>query len=85
MADADPPADREKRSGLHALQQHGEPLTLSVRLHPADNEQAPTWFRVQGPKSLAPNYRRLVGFMLDISDIKTSGNWPPPPMRGWTI
>ena len=65
------PADREEmRSGLQALQQHGEPLTLSVRLHPADNEQAPAWFRVQGQVTGSAEHRRLVGFMLDISDIK---------------
>ncbi|MFI8225255.1 PAS domain-containing protein [Pseudomonas sp. NPDC085632] len=65
------PADREElRSRLQALQQHGEALTLSVRLHGGDPAQAPTWYRVQGQVIGNAEQRRLVGFMLDISDIQ---------------
>ncbi|WP_166218286.1 PAS domain-containing sensor histidine kinase [Pseudomonas atagonensis] len=65
------PADREElRSRLHTLQLHGEPLTLSVRLQPGEGEQAPAWYRVQGQVAGTGEHRRLVGFMLDISDIQ---------------
>jgi signal transduction histidine kinase len=65
------PADREElRSRLHALQQHGETLTLCVRLHQPDAGQIPVWYRVQGQVAGTGSQRRLVGFMLDISDIK---------------
>lgn len=65
------PADRDElRSRLQALQQHGEALTLSVRLHSGNNEQAPMWYRVQGQVIGNGTQRRLVGFMLDISDIQ---------------
>ncbi|MBT9265904.1 PAS domain-containing protein [Pseudomonas sp. MG-9] len=65
------PADREElRSRLHALQLHGEPLTLSVRLHRSDREQIPQWYRVQGQVAGTGEHRRLVGFMLDISDTR---------------
>ncbi|NHW99867.1 PAS domain-containing sensor histidine kinase [Pseudomonas koreensis] len=65
------PADREElRSRLHALQLHGEPLTLSVRLHRSGPGQTPLWYRVQGQVAGSGEQRRLVGFMLDISDIQ---------------
>jgi PAS domain S-box-containing protein len=65
------PADRDElRSRLQALQQQGEALTLSVRLHGGNNEQAPTWYRVQGQVIGHGEHRRRVGFMLDISDIQ---------------
>ncbi|VVN37512.1 PAS domain-containing sensor histidine kinase [Pseudomonas fluorescens] len=65
------PADRDElRSRLQALQQHGEALTLSVRLRNGDPAQAPTWFRVQGQVIGSGEHRRRVGFMLDISDIQ---------------
>ena len=65
------PADREElRSRLHALQLHGEALTLSVRLHRNGPEQTPLWYRVQGQVAGTGEQRRLVGFMLDISDIQ---------------
>ncbi|WP_085695300.1 MULTISPECIES: PAS domain-containing sensor histidine kinase [unclassified Pseudomonas] len=60
------PADREElRSRLAALQRHGEALSLCVRLHRPD-----AWYRVQGQVAGSGEGRRLVGFMLDISDIK---------------
>ncbi|MGG7674084.1 PAS domain-containing protein [Pseudomonas sp. WC2] len=65
------PADRDElRSRLHALQQHGEALTLSVRLYSGDGSQAPVWYRVQGQVTGSGEQRRLIGFMLDISDIQ---------------
>lgn len=65
------PADRDElRSRLQALQQHGEALTLSVRLRNGDPAQAPTWYRVQGQVIGSGEHRRRVGFMLDISDIQ---------------
>lgn len=63
------PADRDElRSRLHALQQHGEALTLSVRLAGREPAQPATWYRVQGQATGSGANRRLVGFMLDISD-----------------
>jgi PAS domain-containing protein len=65
------PADREElRSRLHALQLHGEALSLSVRLHRSESGQTPQWYRVQGQVAGSGEQRRLVGFMLDISDIR---------------
>jgi signal transduction histidine kinase len=65
------PADREEvRSRLQALQMHGEILDLCVRLHARDASQTPAWYRLQGQVTGTGEHRRLVGFMLDISDIK---------------
>ncbi|MHC8355976.1 PAS domain-containing sensor histidine kinase [Pseudomonas sp. LB3P81] len=62
------PADREGlRSRLQDLQGDGTPLLLCVRLRHPDT---PTWYRLQGQAMGAGKERRLVGFMLDISDIK---------------
>ncbi|MCU0071884.1 PAS domain-containing protein [Pseudomonas koreensis] len=64
------PADREElRSRLQALQDEGQPLELCVRLQP-DDQAPPQWFRLQGQSLGIGAERRLVGFMLDISDIK---------------
>ncbi|MHC8398783.1 PAS domain-containing sensor histidine kinase [Pseudomonas sp. MDT1-17] len=60
------PADREELSScLQALQDDGIPLLLCVRL-----AQTPNWYRLQGQALGVGKNRRLVGFMLDISDIK---------------
>jgi len=65
------PADREElRSRLHALQQQSEALTLCVRLYSPDAWKNPLWYRLQGLAIGSGENRRLVGFMLDISDIK---------------
>jgi signal transduction histidine kinase len=74
------PADREElRSRMHALQQHDEPLSVCVRLHRGDaqlnpphldKQQQPIWYRLQGQAIGSGDSRRLVGFMLDISDMK---------------
>ena len=64
------PADRDElRSNLQSLQDEGSPLELCVRLQ--RTEEAPLmWYRVQGQALGIGAERRLVGFMLDISDIK---------------
>ncbi|MVV49215.1 PAS domain-containing sensor histidine kinase [Pseudomonas sp. PB120] len=60
------PADREElHSRLQDLQNEGTPLLLCVRL-----ANAPIWYRLQGQALGTGKNRRLVGFMLDISDIK---------------
>jgi PAS domain S-box-containing protein len=65
------PADREElRSRLQALQDEGVPLLLCVRLYRPDAAATPIWYRLQGQALGAGKSRRLVGFMLDISDIK---------------
>lgn len=65
------PAEREELNRrLLDLQQHGKPLVLSVRLHHEEAEHGPRWYRVQGQALGVGDARRVVGFMLDISDIK---------------
>ncbi|RKS21209.1 hypothetical protein BJ917_3140 [Pseudomonas sp. WPR_5_2] len=65
------PADREElRSRLQALQDESQALLLCVRLHRPDDALAPVWYRLQGQALGVGKNRRLVGFMLDISDIK---------------
>ncbi|MFJ2465663.1 PAS domain-containing protein [Pseudomonas sp. NPDC087615] len=64
------PADRDElRSRLQALQGEGTPLEVCVRLQRSDQPQ-PLWYRLQGRSLGIGTERRLVGFMLDISDIK---------------
>ncbi len=64
------PADRDElRSHLQALQDDGTPLELCVRLQTSD-QSLPLWYRLQGRSLGIGAERRLVGFMLDISDIK---------------
>ncbi|WP_445764905.1 ATP-binding protein [Pseudomonas sp. RIT-To-2] len=61
------PADRaELQSRLRDVQR-GHELMLSVRLH---NVEPPAWFRIQGRVLEGDRIRRVVGMMLDISDIK---------------
>ncbi|MDD0997770.1 ATP-binding protein [Pseudomonas sp. TNT2022 ID1044] len=65
------PADREElRSRLQALQDESLPLLLCVRLYRPDAAATPVWYRLQGQALGVGKHRRLVGFMLDISDIK---------------
>ena len=65
------PADREElASRLQDLKTLGKPLSTSVRLQRADAGLNPIWYRVQGQALGSGEHRRLVGFMLDISDIK---------------
>ena len=66
------PADREElRIRLQDLQASGMPLLLCVRLYHPDGAPEPIWYRLQGQALGVGKKRRLVGFMLDISDIKT--------------
>ncbi len=65
------PADREElHSRLQDLQLEDVPLLLCVRLRRADGDTPPAWYRLQGQAIGVGRQRRLVGFMLDISDIK---------------
>ncbi|POA20087.1 PAS domain-containing sensor histidine kinase [Pseudomonas sp. FW300-N1A1] len=65
------PADRiELKSRLDDLLQHDRPLLLCVRLHRPEASQAHAWYRLQGQALGSGEKRRVVGFMLDISDIK---------------
>jgi PAS domain-containing protein len=64
------PADRDElRSHLQTLQDEGTPLELCVRWQTAD-QALPLWYRLQGRSLGIGAERRLMGFMLDISDIK---------------
>ncbi|MCP1484527.1 PAS domain S-box-containing protein [Pseudomonas fluorescens] len=64
------PADRDElRSRLQALQDNGAPLEVCVRWQTAE-QPLPLWYRLQGQSLGIGAQRRLVGFMLDISDIK---------------
>ncbi|NBA95068.1 PAS domain S-box protein [Pseudomonas sp. R5(2019)] len=64
------PADREELgSALRELEQKGTALLLCVRLQ-TGSDQAPIWYRISGQALGSGSSRRLVGFMLDISDIK---------------
>ncbi|QDG58463.1 PAS domain-containing sensor histidine kinase [Pseudomonas sp. NIBRBAC000502773] len=65
------PADRQElASRLLDLQTLSKPVSASVRLHRLDSAQSPIWYRVQGLALGAGHSRRVIGFMLDISDIK---------------
>ena len=65
------PADREElRSRLQDLLDEGTPLMLCVRSYRPDATLPPSWYRLQGQAVGVGRHRRLVGFMLDISDIK---------------
>lgn len=65
------PADREElRSRLQALQDDSTALLLCVRLYHPDTGAPADWYRLQGQALGVGKNRRLVGFMLDISDIK---------------
>jgi PAS domain S-box-containing protein len=65
------PADRhELDSRLTRLRDHGTPMLACVRVHQEDPSQAPVWFRIQGQALISEQSRRVLGFMLDVSDIK---------------
>ena len=65
------PADREElRSRLQTLQDDGTPLLLTVRIYHPDTGAPAHWYQLQGQALGVGRNRRLVGFMLDISDIK---------------
>lgn len=65
------PADRQElTSRLAELRDHGTPLLLCVRMHQLDSHQAVVWQRIQGQSVISGQVRRVLGFMLDVSDIK---------------
>ncbi|MFJ3483647.1 ATP-binding protein [Pseudomonas sp. NPDC090202] len=65
------PADRhELESRLSLLRRQGTPMLACVRLRQDDPSQAPVWFRIQGQVLISGQTRRILGFMLDVSDIK---------------
>ncbi|UZE29761.1 PAS domain-containing sensor histidine kinase [Pseudomonas asplenii] len=64
------PADREELvSGMRDLQR-GQSLLLCVRLYQDDPRDNPRWYRLQGQTLGMGDAQRIVGFMLDISDVK---------------
>jgi len=65
------PADRhELESRLSLLRDHGTAMLSCVRLRQDDPGQAPVWLRIQGQVLVSGQVRRVLGFMLDVSDIK---------------
>ncbi|MFK3972416.1 ATP-binding protein [Pseudomonas sp. NPDC087358] len=65
------PADRhelESRVGL--LRNHGTPMLSCVRLQQDDPGLPSVWLRIQGQVLVSGQTRRVLGFMLDVSDIK---------------
>lgn len=65
------PADRhELESRLELLRDRGTPMLSCVRLQQDDPAQPPVWLRIQGQVLVSGQSRRVLGFMLDVSDIK---------------
>ena len=65
------PADRhELESRLSLLREQGTPMLSCVRLQQSDPAQATVWLRIQGQTLISGQSRRVLGFMLDVSDIK---------------
>jgi len=65
------PADRhELQSRLTLLREHAAPLLACVRLRQDDPAQPTVWLRIQGQVLVSGQTRRVLGFMLDVSDIK---------------
>jgi PAS domain S-box-containing protein len=65
------PADRQELSiRLNQLRDDGTPMLLCVRLQQNDHAEQPVWFRIQGQILISGQVRRVLGFMLDVSDIK---------------
>ena len=65
------PADREEvASRFNELLVHDKACLLCARLHQADSTQPAMWYRLQGQVLGAGDARRIVGYMLDVSDIK---------------
>nr|WP_246237921.1 PAS domain-containing sensor histidine kinase [Pseudomonas akapageensis] len=63
------PADREElHTGMRALEQHDTPLLQCVRLY--QSGLASLWCRISGQALGKGAARRVIGFLLDISDIK---------------
>jgi len=65
------PADRQELSSrLAQLRDADTPMLFCVRLLQPDAAQQPVWFRIQGQTLGTGPTRRVLGFMLDVSDIK---------------
>ncbi|TWR89034.1 PAS domain-containing sensor histidine kinase [Pseudomonas saxonica] len=65
------PADRDEiSSGFTALLEQGTPLLLCARVHQPQGTEPAQWYRIQGQVLGKGAGRRIVGFMLDVSDIK---------------
>ncbi|WP_045483884.1 ATP-binding protein [Pseudomonas sp. StFLB209] len=65
------PADRQELSSrLLQLRDKGTPMLLCVRLAHADPGQETVWLRIQGQALISGQVQRVLGFMLDVSDIK---------------
>ena len=65
------PADRhELDTRLSLLRHHGTPMLACVRLLQEDPAQPAIWLRIQGQMLVSGQARRVLGFMLDVSDIK---------------
>ncbi|WP_024647038.1 PAS domain-containing sensor histidine kinase [Pseudomonas syringae] len=65
------PADRQELSSrLASLRDKGTPMLLCVRLAQSDPAQETLWFRIQGQALVSGQVQRVLGFMLDVSDIK---------------
>lgn len=65
------PADRQELSSrLAQLRDSDTPMLFCVRLQQADAAQQTVWFRIQGQTLGSGSSRRMLGFMLDVSDIK---------------
>ena len=63
------PADRDELSSrFNELLEHGKSLTLCVRTLAVENSTQ--WYRIQGQVVGTGASQRIVGFMLDVSDIK---------------
>jgi PAS domain S-box-containing protein len=63
-------ADRQELSSRMYDLQQGKELLLCVRRHAEDPLQAPQWYRLQGQVLGVGDSLRIIGFMLDISDVK---------------
>lgn len=65
------PADRQELSSrLAQLRDTDTAMLFCVRLLQPDAAQETVWFRIQGQTLGAGQSRRVLGFMLDVSDIK---------------
>jgi len=65
------PADRQElASRLDQLRDEGTPLLSCVRLAQTEANQDTVWLRIQGQSLISGQARRVLGFMLDVSDIK---------------
>ncbi|MBO4966649.1 MAG: PAS domain-containing sensor histidine kinase, partial [Pseudomonas sp.] len=65
------PAERDELSGrFNELLEHDKELLLFARVHEPQATEPARWYRIQGQVLGSGTRRRIVGFMLDVSDIK---------------